>query len=105
MGTDSKKCYEVEARVFNKLRSGGLEKSHIVGYHCSYEHRGAYYAVFELADKDTLENYMKKNPPPSTNAEIASFWGSMLPIIEAIITLHDMQGSDDESTKPFRDER
>lgn len=95
-GRDSKRYHDAETKAFKKLHRTGLRESHIVGYHCCYVHRGAYYAIFELADMGTLEEYMRINPPPSTDADVAAFWASFLPMIEAIVELHDMNECDDD---------
>jgi serine/threonine protein kinase len=74
----------------------------MVGYHCSYTHRGQHYLLLEYADMDTLEDFMKNQRPPSMDAEIVAFWKSILHVIEAIAKIHDLDPDDGDENDPFR---
>lgn len=74
----------------------------MVGYHCSYQHKGRYYALLEYADMNTLEDFMKNEHPPSMDAEIVAFWRSILYVIEAIAQIHDLAPDDGDDNDPFR---
>lgn len=74
----------------------------MVGYHCSYQHRGQYYALLEYADMNTLETFMEQQSPPSMDADIVAFWRSILHVIEAIAQIHDLDPDDGDDTDPFR---
>ena len=99
---DGKRWYDVETDAFRKLRRTGLENTHMVGYHCSYTHRGRHYVLLEYADMDTLEDFMEKQPPPSMDAESVAFWKSILHVIDAIAQIHDLEPDDGDENDPFR---
>lgn len=83
--------------MFNKLPNTGLEDVHIIGYHCSYMHKGVHHALLEYADRGTLEDTMMKERNPSTNEEIESFWNNLLQVMEAIDRIHELD-PDSEAT-------
>ena len=97
-----KRWYDIETDAFKKLRYTGLESTHMVGYHCSYTHKGRHYALLEYADMKTLEDFMKHQRPPSTDDEIVAFWRSILHVVEAIAKIHDLDPDDGDENDPFR---
>lgn len=68
----------------------------MIGYHCSFEHRGVCYALLEYADLDTLEHFMvqESSGPPSTDTEILSFWENLLHVVQAIGEIHELDPHD-----------
>jgi serine/threonine protein kinase len=72
----------------------------MIGYHCSFEHRGVCYALLEYADLDTLEHFMMRESsgPPSTDTEILLFWENLLHVIQAIGEIHELDPRDPYAT-------
>lgn len=68
----------------------------MIGYHCSFEHRGVCYALLEYADLDTLEHFMMRESrgPPSTDTEILAFWENLLHVVQAIGEIHELDPHD-----------
>jgi hypothetical protein len=97
-----KRWYDIETDAFKKLRDTGLESTHMVGYHCSFTHRGRHYALLEYADMKTLEDFMEHQRPPSMDDEILAFWRSILHVVEAIAKIHDLDPNDGDEDDPFR---
>jgi hypothetical protein len=97
-----KRWYDIETDTFKKLRHTGLESTHTIGYHCSYQHRERYHMLLEYADMNTLEDFMKNEHPPSMDAEIVAFWKSILHVIEAIAQIHDLDPDDGNDDDPFK---
>lgn len=89
-GQNARELHDYEVDAFVRFRKTGIEAWHMVGFLCSFTHRGAYYAVLELADLGTLESYMQLNPPPSTDSEVIMFWANFLQIAKPIVRIHDI---------------
>jgi len=98
-GEDGEKWHRIETATFRKLHRTGLHDAHMIGYHCSFEHRGVCYALLEYADLDTLEHFMMRqsNGPPLTDTEILLFWENLLHVIQAIGEIHEL-----DPHKPYR---
>ena len=96
------RCHKVETDAFKKLRRTGLEDTHMIGYHCSYQHGERYYALLEYADMNTLEDFMKQQLPPSMDDEIVAFWKSVLHVIDAIAEIHNLPSNDGDDNDPFK---
>lgn len=103
-GVGGERWHGIETATFKKLHRTGLDDAHMIGYYCSYEHRGVCYALLEYADMDTLEHFMMRQSsgPPSTNAEILSFWENLLHVIQAIGEIHELDTDDEYSMEPIK---
>ena len=44
--------------------------------------------MLEYADLENLDDYMKKNPPPSTPLEIMTFWDNFLDVLIGLAKIH-----------------
>lgn len=93
-GEDGEKWHRIETAAFRKLRRTGLHDTHMIGYHCSFEHRGVCYALLEYADQNTLEDFMMHETPPSTDTEILAFWENLLHVVQAIGEIHELDPHD-----------
>lgn len=49
--------------------------------------------LFEYGELD-LDEYFVMNHPPFLLPEIQSFWGTLLPVLEAIETIHNLKSRD-----------
>lgn len=76
----------------------------MIGYHCSFEHRGVCYALLEYADKHTLEHLMmhRDSVPPSLDQEILDFWENVLLVIVGIGEIHDLDPDSEDAPEPGR---
>ena len=76
----------------------------MIGFYGSFRQGDRYHLILELADKGTLEQYIKHTPPPTTGEEIISFWERMFMLIEALLRIHEGEivSSPDGSPQPLQ---
>jgi hypothetical protein len=98
---DGRRWHGIETAMFKKLHRTGLDDAHIIGYYCSYEHRGVCHALLEFADLGTLKHFMmrKESAPPSTDEEILCFWEYILHVTGAIGEIHDIDPDNEGPVK------
>lgn len=103
-GEEGDFLHSIETATFGKLKRTGLDTAHIIGYHCSFEHRNVRYALLEYADKHTLEDFMmdKDSIPPLLDQEILSFWENVLLVVVGIRALHDFDSDGDGTLESGR---
>lgn len=91
IGKHALQLHNFERSAFARFGNTGIEDRHMVRFLCSYSHRNRYYTLLEFADLGTLENFMEQQPSPRSGEEVLMFWSRFLPIVEAIVNMHDIQ--------------
>jgi len=83
-------AFERLANIHNQVRSGttGNRESAIIGFYGSFEQGDKHNIILEYANKGTLEDYFKRESPPSTAQAIYCYWGALLMLGEALAAIH-----------------
>jgi hypothetical protein len=58
----------------------------------SYIHGTSRNILLEFADKGTLEEFFKRESPPSHGNGIVKFWEALFQIIKGVQTIHSVRG-------------
>ncbi|OCL06940.1 hypothetical protein AOQ84DRAFT_67856, partial [Glonium stellatum] len=77
--------------MHHRVRSGitGNRESAIIGFYGSFEQGGKHNVILEYANGGTLEDYFKRNSPPSTAQGIYLFWEALLKLGRALTAIHN----------------
>ena len=85
---DAEEAYYQEVNGFRNLR----HCESIISFYGSYIHGDEYNILLEFADKGSLEEYFKKETPPSRGEDIIKFWDHLFQLIKAMKAIHSNRG-------------
>jgi serine/threonine protein kinase len=60
----------------------------IIKFYGSYIHGDHYNILLEYADKGSLEEYFRKESPPSRGIDIIKFWEGLFQLIKGLKAIH-----------------
>ena len=63
----------------------------IIKFYGSYIHGDASNILLEYADMGTLEEYFKKESPPSRGVDIIKFWESLFQLTKGLKAIHSVR--------------
>lgn len=64
----------------------------IINYYGSYIHGQEFNILLEYADRGNLEDYFKRETPPSRGFDIVRFWESLFQLIDGLRVIHSVRG-------------
>jgi serine/threonine protein kinase len=76
---------------YNKKISGFRsvrQADSIIKFYGSYIHGEHYNILLEYADKGSLEEYFKRESPPSRGIDIIKFWEGLFQLIKGLKAIH-----------------
>lgn len=88
---DAIKYFENEVEAFRRISRGGQVDPGMVTYHGSFVYHETYNIILEYANRGTLDDYFRTQPPPSTGPGILNFWQNLLKIIPAVQRIHEVE--------------
>ena len=86
---DASKYFDNEVDAFKKLATKDQKDQSLIRYLGSYKQCDTHNILLEYADLGTLEDYFKKNTPPSLGEDIVMFWGRLFSILKALSRIHE----------------
>jgi serine/threonine protein kinase len=60
----------------------------IIKFYGSYIHGNNYNILLEFADEGSLEEYFRRESPPSRGIDIIKFWEGLFQLIKGLKTIH-----------------
>lgn len=84
---DGEGDYKAEVNGFRSVRSAGS----IIKFYGSYIHGDEFNILLEYGDRGSLEEYFKRETPPSRGLDIIKFWEAMFKLIEGLKVIHSVR--------------
>ncbi len=79
--------YSKKISGFRSLR----QADSIIKFYGSYIYRDSYNILLEFADKGSLEEYFRRESPPSRGEDIIKFWEHLFQLIKGLKAIHSAQ--------------
>jgi serine/threonine protein kinase len=82
-------CYNKKISGFRSLR----QADSVIKFYGSYIYRDSYNILLEFADKGSLEDYFRRESPPSRGEDIIKFWERLFQLIKVLKAIHFVFGT------------
>jgi serine/threonine protein kinase len=79
--------YNQKVSGFRSLR----QADSVIKFYGSYIYRDSYNILLEFADKGSLEEYFRRESPPSRGEDIIKFWERLFQLIKGLKAIHSGQ--------------
>jgi serine/threonine protein kinase len=63
----------------------------IIKFYGSFIHGDKFNTLLEFADKGSLEDYFKRETPPSRGVDIIKFWEALFLLIKGLKAIHSVR--------------
>lgn len=93
-GKDATECYTHEVRAFKHVLGHGLTQS-IIDCFWGFHHGSSRSIVLEHAT-GTLDQFLERNPAPTTPESIHRFWSNFGNVLEGICNIHGTESMSDQ---------
>jgi hypothetical protein len=77
-------CYNQKINGFRSVR----QADSVIKFYASYIHGENYNILLEFADKGSLEEYFRRESPPSRGGDIIKFWEALFQLIKGLKAIH-----------------
>jgi serine/threonine protein kinase len=81
---DGEPRYNQKISGFRSVR----QADSIIKFYGSYIHADNYNILLEFADKGSLEDFFKRESPPSRGGDIIKFWEGLFQLIKGLKAIH-----------------
>ena len=79
--------YKEEVDGFRSVR----DTDSIIRFHGSYIHGDEFNVLLEFADKGTLEDYFRRETPPTRGVDIIRLWDGLFQLIKGLKAIHSVR--------------
>lgn len=86
---DGESLYREEVNGFRSVK----QEDSIRRFYGSFIHGDHFNLLLQFPDKGSLEEYFRKETPPSRGQDIISFWEGLFQLIKGLKTIHSVRGS------------
>jgi serine/threonine protein kinase len=84
---DGEDDYKAEVNGFRSVKS----TDSIIKFYGSYIHGDEFNILLQYGDRGSLEEYFKRETPPSRGLDIIKFWEAMFKLIEGLKVIHSVR--------------
>ncbi|KAL8934995.1 MAG: hypothetical protein Q9211_004940 [Gyalolechia sp. 1 TL-2023] len=92
-GPEAEENHKTERNAYMKLRWAGRPSPHIIAFYGWFTQGSSYNLILEYADEGTLENFLKRTPPPNQVEDVLRFWDRLTFVLHGIQSIHGKIGN------------